>query len=68
MHTDTSQGCKNMLAFLTRELPNSKSFLVLLGVLNENLADININDIIYCVLKHKCLTNIKEISIKVLQY
>ena len=56
------QGCKNMLTFLKPELPNFKSFLVLPGVLNENLADININDIIYCVLKDKCLKHIKEIS------
>ena len=52
-----------MLTFLTPELPNFKSFLVLLGVLNENLADININDIIYRVLKHKCLKNIKGMSL-----
>ena len=30
-----------MLTFLTTELPNFKSFLVLPGVLNENPADIN---------------------------
>ena len=57
------QGCKNMLTFLTPESPNFQSFLVLPGVLNESLADININDIIYHVLKHKCLKHIKEISL-----
>ena len=45
------------------ELPNCKSFLGLPGVLNENPTDININDIIYCVLKHKCLKLIKEMSL-----
>ena len=55
--THKTQVCKNMLTFLTPESPNFQSFLVLPGVLNENPANININYIMYRVLKHKCLRN-----------
>ena len=33
--TTTTQGCKNMLTFLTPESPDFQSFLVLSGVLNK---------------------------------
>ena len=56
------QGCKNMLTFLTPVSPNFQSFLVLLGILNGNLEDLIINDLIYRILKHKCLKHIKERS------
>ena len=52
-----------MLTILTPELPTFQSFLVLPGVLNENHADININATTYTVLKHKCQTFIKEMSL-----
>ena len=57
-----SQGCKNMLTFLTPESPNFQSFLVLPGVLNENPEDLILNYIIYRILKHKCLKYIEETS------
>ena len=49
------QGCKNMLTFLTPELPNFQSFLVLPEVLNKNQVDINKIAIIYHPLKYECL-------------